>query len=72
MCVCVCVCVCVRACACVYVVNIVYFSQSPDDAPDLPVLELDLGWELPDFAVIGELLLVSQEQQLVSALHFLK
>ena len=27
--------------------------QSPDPA-ELPVLELDLGWELPDFAAIGE------------------
>ena len=26
--------------------------QSPDSG-ELPVLELDLGWQLPDFAAIG-------------------
>ena len=33
-------------------------SQSPDPN-ELPVLELDLGWELPDFAAIGKDLIFS-------------
>ena len=29
------------------------FSKSPAEGTDFPILELDLGWELPDFASIG-------------------
>ena len=28
-------------------------SKSPTEGTDFPILELDLGWELPDFASIG-------------------
>ena len=28
-------------------------SKSPAEGTDFPILELDLGWELPDFASIG-------------------
>ena len=35
--------------------NHLLFFQSPDPN-ELPVLELDLGWELPDFASIGKYL----------------
>ena len=28
-------------------------SKSPAEGTDFPILELDLGWELPDFASVG-------------------
>ena len=31
--------------------------QSPAEGTDFPILELDLGWELPDFASIGIVLI---------------
>ena len=34
--------------------NLLLFCVQSPDPTELPVLELDLGWELPDFAAIGE------------------
>ncbi len=32
--------------------SLAYLMQTPE-SDELPVLELDLGWQLPDFAAIG-------------------
>ena len=44
---------CIESCTCSATLMVSLFSKSPAEGTDFPILELDLGWELPDFASIG-------------------